>query len=72
MRPDELEERCLKNIAAAAKLGIEPQLTLVLPGSWKTPPKFPRGYLLQVKANGDRLLAFKTKRLLAWIKTAVR
>lgn len=73
MTPTEMEKACTDSLATAREFGWpedKANITLVTPKGWKAPPKFPRGYLLQVKENGDRLWHFKSKRVLAWLRSA--
>lgn len=73
MTPTEMERLCSDSLAGAKEFGIPEEkanITLVTPKGWKAPPRFPRGYLLQVKDNGDRLWHFPTRRVLAWLRSA--
>jgi hypothetical protein len=52
MSPAEMEKLCRDSLAGAREFDIpeaKANITLVTPKGWKAPPKFPRGYLLQVK-----------------------
>lgn len=73
MTPTEMKEACNASLAGTRELGLEESqasVTLVLPQRFKSSPRFPRGYLLQVKDDGSRLRSFHAKKLLAWIKWA--
>lgn len=73
MTPAEMKDACNASLTGARELGLEESranVTLVLPKGFKAPPRFPRGYLLQVKDNGSRLRSFPATKLLAWIKWA--
>lgn len=73
MTPAEMKEACNASLTGARELGldeIKASVTLVLPQGFKPPPRFPRGYLLQVKDDGSRLRSFPATKLLAWIKWA--
>ncbi|PDS97499.1 hypothetical protein CO659_12600 [Rhizobium sp. S9] len=75
MSPADMEKLCLENIEAGKNFGIAEEkanITLVTPKGWRAPPKFPRGHLLQVKENGDRLWHFPSKRVLAWVRAAAK
>lgn len=70
MNPVELAISCVNNINGRIELGLPIKgspLTLVTPKGWKRPAKFPRGELLQVKENGDRVWMFDAVRVLAWL-----
>ncbi len=73
MTPAEMKDACNASLTGARELGLEESqanITLVLPKGFKAPPRFPRGYLLQVKDDGSRLRSFPATKLLAWIKWA--
>lgn len=70
MTPADMKNACHEMLAGCRQLGFpekQANLTLVTPKGWKAPPKFPRGYLLQVKENGDRVWHFPALRVLAWV-----
>lgn len=72
MKPADLKATCEQAVAETVALGYPPkQATALLatPQGWRPPSKFPRGYLLQVKENGDRIWSFRADRVLAWINT---
>lgn len=74
MSPAEIESACKDSLAGAVEFDLPENkagVNLVTPKGWKAPPGFPRGYLLQVKENGDRLCSYPALRLLAWIRKAV-
>lgn len=74
MSPAEMEASCADSLAGAKEFGLPEDkacVNLVTPKGWKPPPGFPRGYLLQVKENGDRLSSYPALRLRAWIRKAV-
>lgn len=73
MSPAEMKDACNASLTGARELGLEESkasVSLVLPKGFKPPPRFPRGYLLQVKDDGSRLSSFPAKKLLAWVKWA--
>lgn len=73
MSPEQMKSACTDVIAGYKSMDMpsdKANITLVTPKGWKPPPKFPRGYLLQVKDNGDRLWHFPAVRVLAWLKQA--
>jgi hypothetical protein len=73
MTPAEMKDACNASLAGARELGLEESkasVTLVLPKGFKVPPRFPRGYLLQVKDDGSRLCSFPAKKLLVWVEWA--
>ncbi|MDR5008280.1 hypothetical protein RGK87_04560 [Agrobacterium fabacearum] len=73
MTPAEMKDACNASLTGARELGLEESqanVTLVLPKGFKAPPRFPRGYLLQVNDNGSRLRSFPATKLLSWIKWA--
>ncbi|WP_421445328.1 hypothetical protein [Agrobacterium tumefaciens] len=73
MTPAEMKDACNASLTGARELGLEESqanVTLVLPKGFKAPPRFPRGYLLQVKDDDSRLRSFPATKLLAWIKWA--
>lgn len=73
MTPAEMKDACNASLTGARELGLEESqanVTLVLPKGFKAPPRFPRGYLLQVKGDGSRLRSFPATKLLAWVKWA--
>lgn len=66
-----MEAMCSDSLVWALEFGIpqdKAEITLVTPQGWKAPPKFPRGYLLQVKDDGSRIWAFRSRRVLAWLR----
>lgn len=70
MSPAEMEKLCDESIANTLELGFpieQAHLTMVTPKGFKAPPKFPRGYLLQVKDDGRRIWSFRADRVRAWI-----
>lgn len=70
MNVQELASQCAASINGARQFKIPMQdavVSLVTPQGWKKPPKFPRGHLLQVKENGDRVWHFKAMNVLAWM-----
>lgn len=72
MTPTDMEKSCNDSLAAAREFDWPEEkavVTLVTPKGWKAPPKFPRGYLLQVKEDGRRIWHFNSKRVLAWLRT---
>lgn len=74
MSPAEMEAACDASLAGAEEFDLPEAkacVNLVTPKGWKPPPGFPRGYLLQVKENGDRLSSYPALRLRAWIRKAV-
>jgi hypothetical protein len=74
MSPAEMEAACKDSLAGAVEFGLPENkacVNLVTPKGWKPSPGFPRGYLLQVKENGDRLCSYPSLRLLTWIRKAV-
>ena len=73
MTPAEMKEACNTSLTGTRELGLDESkasVTFVLPEGFKPPPRFPRGYLLQVKDDGSRLRSFPAARLLTWIKWA--
>lgn len=69
----EIVEACSASLEGAREFGwpeADAKVTLVTPKGWRPPLGFPRGYLLQVKDNGDRLSSYPAPRLLAWIRKA--
>lgn len=73
MTPTEMKEACNARLTGARELGLDESkasVTFVLPKGFKPPPRFPRGYLLQVKDDGSRLRSFPATKLLAWITWA--
>jgi hypothetical protein len=73
MSPAEMKDACNASLTGARELGLDDSkasVSLVLPKGFKPPPKFPRGYLLQVKDDDSRLRSFPAKKLLAWVKWA--
>ena len=74
MTPKEMEKACTDIIESYREGGWpedKANVTLVTPPGFKRPPKFPRGYLLQVKDDGRRIWHFNAMRLLAWIDMQV-
>lgn len=72
MTPAEMAKTCHESIAAMREFGLpedRAQINLVTPPKWKVPPKFPRGYLLQVKDDGRRIWHFPAVRVLAWLQS---
>ena len=73
MTPAEMKDACNASLTGARELGLDESkasVTFVLPKGFKPPPRFPRGYLLQVKDDGTRLRSFPARKLLSWIKWA--
>jgi hypothetical protein len=73
MTPDQMKEACDTVINSYKSMDLptdKANISLVTPKGWKAPPKFPRGYLLQVKDNGDRIWHFPAVRVLAWLTAA--
>lgn len=74
MTPEQMKDACDTVIASYKSMDLPSEkanITLVTPPKWKAPPKFPRGYLLQVKDDGRRLWHFPAVRVLAWLRAAV-
>lgn len=72
MTPTELEKLCDESIASTVDLGFhakQANVMLTTPRGWKAPPKFPRGYLLQVKDDGLRIWSFSAERVKAWVRS---
>lgn len=58
MTPTQLAQACNKAIDAAAEIGTpadKASIPITTPKGWKPPPKFPRGWLAQVKPDGRRI-----------------
>lgn len=75
MTPIEMAKACTDIIESYREGGWPVEtanVTLVTPPGFKKPPKFPRGYLLQVKDDGRRIWHFPAVRLLAWINAQVQ
>jgi hypothetical protein len=73
MTPAEMKEACTASLTGARELGLDESkasVSLVLPEGFKPPPRFPRGYLLQIKDDGSRLSSFPAKKLLTWVEWA--
>lgn len=71
MTPRQMEGACNDVIASYKSMDLpheKANITLVTQKVWKPPPRFPRGYLLQVKEDGSRLWLFRAARVLAWLK----
>ncbi|MGF0520598.1 hypothetical protein ACQEDT_03725 [Agrobacterium pusense] len=71
MTPAEMKEACAASLTGARELGLDESkasVSLVLPEGFKPPPRFPRGYLLQIKDDGSRLRSFPAKKLMAWVE----
>jgi hypothetical protein len=71
MSPQEMEKSCTDIIESYRSRGFPidmANVTLVTPHGFKKPPKFPRGYLLQVKDDGRRIWHFPAVRVLAWLR----
>lgn len=71
MTPAEMKNACDHVIASYKSMDLpvdKANITLVTPHGFKRPPKFPRGYLLQVKGDGSRVWHFPAVRILAWLK----
>ena len=72
MTPTELEKLCDESIASTVDLGFhakQANVMLTTPRGWKAPPKFPRGYLLQVKDDGRRIWSYRAERVKAWVRS---
>ncbi|WP_242221661.1 hypothetical protein [Shinella zoogloeoides] len=72
MTPTQMESACNDVIASYKSMDLpyeKANITLVTPRGWKPPPKFPRGYLLQVKEDRSRLWHFPAVRVLAWLRS---
>ncbi len=54
-------------IDAAGAMQAGTNMTLVLPRGSKLPPKFPRGELLCVNSERDRVYSFDPVKVLAWL-----
>lgn len=70
MSPAELAKLCVDRMNEVTAIGLDMEKTpliIVTPKGWKAPPKFPRGELLQVKENGDRVRCLKAFNVLAWL-----
>jgi hypothetical protein len=70
MKPQDLAARCIDSIDFARETELpmeDASITLTLPMGWKPPPKFPRGYLAQVKPDGRKIRIFKAMNVLAWL-----
>lgn len=73
MSPAEMREACENSLRWSRELGREDtdaSVSLVLPKGFKPPPKFPRGYLLQVKDDGSTLKSFPAVKLISWLTWA--
>lgn len=73
MTSAEMKEACNASLTGARELGLDESkasVSLVLPKGFKPPPRFPRGYLLQIKDDGSRLSSFPAEKLLAWVEWA--
>lgn len=73
MSPTEIREACNDILESYRSFGwpeAKANITLVTPKGFKPPPKFPRGYLLQVKDDGRRIWHYPATRVLAWLNTA--
>ncbi len=67
-----MELACLNAIKACSEFGWleeKAKVTLVTPQGFKRPPKFPRGFLLQVKPDGARIWHFSASRVLTWLRS---
>lgn len=53
--------------AATDALAASTRMSLVMPKCWKRPRGFPRGELLCVNAEGERVYSFDPVRILAWL-----
>lgn len=74
MSPDEMRTACTTIIESYRSMELpidKANVTLVTLKGFKAPPKFPRGYLLQVKPDGSRVWHFPATRVLAWADTQV-
>lgn len=72
MIPGDMARSCLDAMEACRDFGrpeTDAKVTLVTPQGFKPPPKFPRGYLLQVKPDGARLWHFPAARVLLWLRS---
>ena len=58
-------EQMAKDAAVAIAAGTP--MTLVLPSCFKRPPKFPRGELLCVNAEREKVYSFDPIKVLAWL-----
>lgn len=70
MSAESLARQCVEvmNFHTQHQLPMEQaRITTVTPKCWKPPPRFPRGELLQVKENGDRVWSLPAMRVLAWL-----
>jgi hypothetical protein len=70
--PDEMARSCLDAMEACREFDrreSDAKVTLVTPQGFKPPPKFPRGYLLQVKSDGAHLWHFPASRVLSWLQS---
>ena len=75
MTPEQMAGACNEVIASYKEMGFPPEranISLVTPKGFKRPAGFPRGHLLQVKENGDRVWHFNAERILAWLRKAVQ
>lgn len=70
MKVEQLAKLCVDSLWFANETGLpaaEAGITLTFPKGWKTPPKFPKGKLLQVKEDGVRIKSFSAVNILAWL-----
>lgn len=72
MTPAQMQIACEDVIASYKSMDLpcdKANITLVTPKGWKHPPKFPRGYLLQVKPDGTKIHHYPAARVLAWLRS---
>jgi len=72
MTPTQMQIACDDVIASYKSMGLphdKANITIVTPKRWKAPPKFPRGYLLQVKEDGSRISHYPATRVLTWLSS---
>lgn len=70
MNPAELAAQCAQSISTCTGIGIKMDDATVLvttPKGWKTPPRFPRGEIVQWKEDGTRVRYLPAANLLAWL-----
>lgn len=70
MTPQHLADACANSINLATQIGTptdKASIQITTPKGWKTPPKFPRGWLAQVKEDGTRIRYVNAMKVLAWL-----
>ena len=73
MTPSELAHMCVDAINAQAGTGIprhKAEILLTTPKGWKPKDGFPRGHVVAVRENGDRVRYVGAARVLSWMLAA--